>query len=223
MPKQINSILKHLLFFPSYKGKECCKIRLKTIFYIISLFILSGCGYQLNQTANANIEGQPQLFCDSLHQFHTITVPFVEGDKDGTITAAIVREIGLSTRFRYRSEGGSLQLKIKIIDLRDENIGFRYDRKKEGKLTRYIIPAETRMFAIADVWVVESASSKTILGPVRITSEVDFDHDYYSSRNGINVFSLGQLSDFDSAEDAAYRPLSEALAQKIVGYVNNSW
>ncbi len=44
---------------------------------------------------------------------------------------------------------------------------------------------------------------------------------YYSSRKGVNVFSLGQVTDIDEARDVAEYPLHRRLAQKIVDYINN--
>jgi hypothetical protein len=82
---------------------------------------------------------------------------------------------------------------------------------------------ETRIIATVEISVTESGSCRTLLEPVRLTASVDFDHDYYFSRNGVNVFSLGQLIDIDSAYDAVQTPLHDLLARKIVDYLNESW
>lgn len=177
---------------------------------LITSIILTGCGYQFGQGGVAE-------------RYSTISVPIVQGDRDGVITASIIRKITESGAYEYRNWGGALVLNVKVIDVRDQNIGFRYDREKGGKLDNTIIPAETRLTAIAEVSAVDSCSQCTVLGPVFIRACVEFDHDYYNSRDGINVFSLGQVSDYDEAYDAAQRPLSEALATKIVDYVNESW
>lgn len=58
---------------------------------------------------------------------------------------------------------------------------------------------------------------------MRITADAEFDHTYYTTRDRINVFSLGQLSDIDAARDAAMVPLNRALAERIVDFVMNSW
>lgn len=154
-----------------------------------------------------------------------MTVPYVEGDKDGLLTSAIIRQISARGDFEYLCDGGDLILKVVVVDLSEENIGFRYDRNKEGHISKYrdIIPTETRLIALAEVSVMEACSGVIVLGPVRLTASVDFDHDYYFSRDGVNTFSLGQLSDIDAALDAVRRPLNEALARKIVDYVADSW
>lgn len=162
-----------------------------------------------------------------LHAPRTITVPYVEGDYNGDLTAAIVRQIVGSGRFSYRNECGALILKVKVLDLRDENIGFRYDRHKDGELKKSTIPVETRSIALVEVSVVEAGTAKLLLGPARLSTDIDFDHFYYSNLEkddelgeGVNVFSLGQLTDIDEAHDAAERPLNYKLAQKIVDYLS---
>lgn len=155
--------------------------------------------------------------------YHTITVPYVEGDIDGSITSAIIKQITSSGAFEYRREGGSIILQVVVLDYLNENIGFRYDRNSHNKIIKSTIPVETRTKIITEVRVVEAVSGRILLGPAKICASVEFDHDYYSSRNGINIFSLGQLSDIDEAQDAVQVPLDEKLAQKISSYLMDSW
>jgi len=182
----------------------------KIVAVIFLLLAVTSCGYRWGEGG-------------TLTSVHTISVPFVDGDWDGQLTSAIIRQLGVRSRYQYRSEGGSAILKVAIIDAWDDNIGFRYDRTKKGKFKSRIIPDETRFGELVEVVLIEACSGTALLGPVRISAEVDFDHDYYSSRNAINVFSLGQLTDYDEAHDAAERPLNERLAKKIVDYLNANW
>lgn len=172
---------------------------------------LSGCGYRFGECSGT-------LPC----RYSTISVPYVEGDQNGSLTAAIVKEIARSGAFTYQCNG-ALILKVVVLDVYEDNIGFRYDRRKRGTLTKDTIPTETRLTIVVDVSVVEAASCCTILGPVHLAASIDYDHDYYSSRDGINIFSLGQLSDLDEAYDAAQTPLNRVIAQKIVDYISQSW
>lgn len=181
----------------------------KTLFLCGFLLILTSCGYRTGQGGVVS-------------SYKTISVPYVVGDLDGSLTSAIVRQLSRNGDLEYQSDG-ALALQIEIIDFRDVNIGFRYDRDNHGHLTKTIIPTETRITEICEVKVMEACSGKVVLGPTRIAASVDFDHDYYSSRNGVNIFSLGQLSDYDTAHDAVYVPLNQALAQKIVDYVCGYW
>lgn len=172
---------------------------------------LGSCGYRVGYG-----EGLPACY-------RSISVPYVEGDQEGYLTAAIVKEIVRSGAFQYRHCGGSLILNVTELDIVEDNIGFRYDRRKRGTLTSDIIPTETRMTIYVEVWVTDAASCCTVLGPVQLSASVDYDHDYYSSRDGVNIFSLGQLSDIDEAYDAAQTPLNRIIAMKIVDYITQSW
>lgn len=182
-------------------------IRATSFLFLPILLLLAGCGYRWGQGSVVS-------------SYQTISIPYVEGDEDGSLTAAIIKQISQSGTLRYCDSGGSLSLRVKLVDTNDENVSFRYDHKKDGRLSRSVIPDETRITAEVEVAVVESVSGKTIMGPVRLFADVDFDHDYYSSRHGINVFSLGQLTDYDEAYDAAQSPLNKRIAQKIVDFMN---
>ena len=183
-------------------------------FKLLNLMLLSlllmGCGYHFGHSGLSR-------------EYSTISVPYVEGDVNGGLTAAIVRQIARNGSFEYRVDDGNLLLIAKIVDFDDENIGFRYDRKKKGHLTQTIIPTETRITSIVEVTLLEAASGRVVLEPVRISANVDLDHEYNSSHHEVNVFSLGQLSDADAAFEVAQQPLNFALAQKIVDYICDSW
>lgn len=186
-------------FLMNKLGKFCLFLLCLTLF---------SCGYRFGQGELSSL-------------YRSISVPYVQGDIDGRFTAALIKAISVSGEFVYK-EQGDLTLEVEIIDFRDENIGFRYDKNREGRLTKSIIPTETRLTVIALVRLKETFSGKLVLGPAHLSASVDFDHDYYSSRKGVNVFSLGQLTDFDAARDAVYRPLNSLLAKKIVDYINAS-
>lgn len=176
------------------------------IFILAHIFICAGCGYRFVQ------DGPPGYQ-------RTISVPYVIGDLDGELTSSIIKEISVSGFFRYKNESGNMILLVEIVDSRDDNIGFRYDRKKDNDLKNSIIPDETRMIVSVDVSVVDSASGEVLFAPVRLTADIEFDHYFYSSHEGVNVFSLGQYTDIDAAQDAAQRPLNRRLARKIVDYL----
>ena len=182
---------------------------------LLSLFfscLLSSCGYHLGR-------GQNELTAS----YTSLSVPYIIGDLDGHLTSAVIKEIVSSGAFNYQRNGGALKLNIEKINLSEKNIGFRYDRKKRGKLTKDTIPTEARITLITEVSLVETISFTTLIGPIRLSASIDYDHDYYSSRNGINIFSLGQLSDLEEAYDAVKIPLNHAMAKKIVDYLNQSW
>lgn len=156
-------------------------------------------------------------------QYATISVPYVEGDTDGSLTAEIIKKISTSGAFRYVSCDGDLLLKIKIQEIEDSNIGYRYDRKRNNHLKHSIIPSESRFVIYAEVTVLDGKKNEIVRGPILIRAGLDFDYDYYKVQHEANVFSLGQLNDVDSARDAARSPLNSRLAENIVEYLVNSW
>lgn len=174
------------------------------------LFLLPSCGYHFGQGSLPS-------------KYPTLCVPYVIGDSHGEVTAALIHELSASGAFEYRSKGASAILQVKILDFHDENVGFRYDRNKEGKLIHDIIPTETRLRVLTEVVLIDACSGSIILGPMQISAWEDFDHAYYSSRNGVNVFSLGQLTDIEDARDAAMPALTQVLVKKIVDFIANNW
>lgn len=172
--------------------------------------LVSGCGYRFGQGELAS-------------KYETISVPYVKEDLDGTLTAQIVKALSVRGGLRYERVAGDLILYAEIIDVADENIGFRYYRNKANKITKETIPVETRLSITAEISIVDASTGEVLRGPVRLSAETDFDHDYYSTKNNINESSLGQLTDFDEAYDAAKRPLHQELAKKIVDYIYDSW
>ncbi|CDZ80443.1 hypothetical protein BN1013_00955 [Candidatus Rubidus massiliensis] len=179
---------------------------------IIACFLLSqtACGYHYGQGSQ-------------LAAYKTITVPYVIGDLEGIFTSELIKKIATSGDLSYDNFCGDLCLEVKIINVIDDNIGFRYDRKKKGDLTHAIIPSETRLTGITEIKLTDTKNGTVIIGPIQISATVDFDHDYYSTRDAANLFSLGQLTDFDEAYHVALKPLYQILAEKIVDYIFQSW
>lgn len=173
---------------------------------LVILLSLVSCGYQAGYG-----NGSPG--------FKTLSVPYVVGDIDGDLTAAIVQEIVSSSPFEHRTEHGQLLLIVKLLDTSDENIGFRYEQIHGKEYKRSIIPVETRLTATAEVALVNAATMCSVIPTVILSASIDFDHEYNATRHDSNVFSLGQLSDSDAAFAAANFPLNRLLAQKIVDYI----
>ena len=179
-------------------------------FYFLMLASLPSCHYQF---------GHGEL----AERYRTISVPYVEGDLDGYLTSEIIKKISSSGAFTYLPVDGELCLKVKILSIKDRNIGYRYDRKKNHQLKHAIIPTESRATLAAEVTIFDAGKNEIIRGPIQIQAQLDFDYDYYKVEQGVNVFSLGQVNDVDSARDAARVPLDAKLAELIVEYVVNSW
>lgn len=180
------------------------------IFRALLLLLCVGCGYRIEE--NFSEDSAPQR----------IAIPYVVGDEDGKLTAFLIKEISSSGRYLYDPHAAT-QLHVEIVDYYDENIGFRYDRSRKGKLKDYIIPVETRAYMLVQAELQSCVCSELNRAPVRIMASIDYDHDYYTIRHGVNIFSLGQLTDVDSAEEAALVPLEKKMAEKIVDYVIYGW
>lgn len=172
---------------------------------------LGGCGYTVGGGRSA-LSGR------------SISIPYVEGDRFGSLTSALIKQLSGRAGLRYTPCGGDLLLKVSIVDKDDENIGFRYDHESCGKLTKYVVPVESRTTVKVEVTLLDPFSSAPVLlGPVQLSATLDFDHEYYSSTGGANIFSLGQLTDIDGARDAVLIPLYEQLAEHVADYILDSW
>lgn len=179
---------------------------------IISLLLsLTGCrGYQFGSGVLSS-------------RYQTISVPYAEGDFDGSFTTELIKQISVSGVFQYKHQCADLVLKVRLLEFDDYNIGFQYLIDKDCDLTRETIPIETRFIVIAEISVIDRSSGEVVLAPIRISASTVFDHDYYSTRDNINSVSLGQLTDYDEALDAAEKPLYYNLSKKIVDYLSDSW
>jgi hypothetical protein len=157
-------------------------------------------------------------------QYSTISIPTIEGDQKGKLLTAVIKQFALSGSLRYVEEDGDLILQIKYLETDDDNIGYRYDRKKRGGLKKTILPSETRITALVEVQLIDALTQRVVRPLTRLNASVDLDHTYYSNRHGVNIFSLGQLNDIDAAKDMAIQgPLNRIIAEKITEYILNSW
>ena len=187
--------------------KKLLKTCLPVALFCAGLF-LSGCGWHFSQSCDQNSQ-------------RTISIPYVEGDSDGALTSSIVEHLEKEGGFQYVQSGGTLTLKVVILDKKTEDIGFRYDPKRFAKKKVRIIPNESRLVRLAEVSIIDSLTQKKILGPAHILATCDYDHEYYSLNHNVNRFSLGQLSDIDTTSDIVDIPLNRELGKKIAEYIEN--
>lgn len=169
----------------------------------LSLLGVTGCGYRIENICSNS----------------TLTIPFIRGDSDGRLTNAVTRQIDTSGLYRITNCDGHETLCIQLINCCEQNIGFRYDDNKEGEMTRTLVPIEVRYTLTIELSLIHCGTGKTTLGPIQLSASVDFDHDYYSSADSVNTFSLGQLTNVESARYTAYDVVSRKLAAKIVDYL----
>jgi len=153
----------------------------------------------------------------------TISVPFVNGDCTGNFTQALIRELSTSGSFRYVNAGGRYRLCVSILCQDEDNIGFRYDTDRHGNLTTTTIPIETRARVVAEFSLVHACSGETVVGPERVSAWIDYDHEYTSGSDSLNLLSLGQVTDMEAASIVVPPRLGQKLAQRIVDYIGAAW
>lgn len=146
-------------------------------------------------------------------------LPFIEGDRDGLVTQLMIEEISARTPFVYDPCEGKYLFKMVLGKATTKNIGFRYERNMRGAIEENIIPTETRLSTGVELWIWDLTNGQKVVGPLWLGQAIDFDHAYYSSRDDINIFSLGQLTDYDAAEEAAWTPLVRRLAAEVSDYL----
>ena len=181
-------------------------MKLLGILAVTCLFLFSCAGYK---TGSGGL----------VDHYNTITVPYVINDTEGKLTEALIKELSSEGALKYVIGGGDLILKAEIVDTEEYNIDFRADTNKKNK----IVPSENRIRTKVKTTLIERRSGKSIIGPVIITSDVDYDYDFNTIKNDEMTFSLGQLNFIDDAKDATQEPLCRKLAGKIVRHINNAW
>lgn len=187
-----------------------CSSKRVNLLFLLLLFFLTSCGYKFG-------------YGDIPDHYRKISIPFVEGDATGAFTSTLIHTVVASGAFTYDTKCPDLILRARILDYKNESIGFRYDRDENNIRTKELVPSETRRSIRVEIVLVDARRGCTVAGPDVLIAMVDFDHEFNSSRDGVNVFSLGQVTDIDEAIDAANSPLNRAIARKIVNYLMSAW
>jgi hypothetical protein len=172
------------------------------------LFCLTGCaGWHMANSVSADKQ-------------MTVSIPYAKGDDSGELTSRIVEAVNNQPGF-FVDESGQYLLQVRLLDDREEKIGFRYNPRKLKKGVHKLILEESRAKALAEVSLVDRFTKKTVAGPAYILGNIDYDHQENTVDNDINDLSLGQLSDIDTAQDVTYIPLYRDLAAKIALWLQN--
>lgn len=183
---------------------------MRILFLVVCSFLMTGCGYRWGKGGVAEC-------------YSSVRVPYVEGDKKGAMTAALINRVASTGTLNYVSCGGDLSLKVCLLLPRDTNIGYIYAPGSGGKVSNIVVANEARLTLRATVSLVDCSNGKCIMGPVEIASSLTYDYEPDLSNVNFHRFSLGQLEMHDLAKDGAFPALYDQLAQKIVDYVNHSW
>jgi hypothetical protein len=185
---------------------------LKSKVFFFCSFIFTSCGYQLTN-----------------HPLKSISVSFVEGDIDGMFTSELIHSIYTSPLVTYSNNSGDYQLSVKILNVEEDQIGYKRDRlKSDGSLKRNIRATEGRKTIEITAELKDRYTNKVVWGPCVLKGDTDYDYVDQDSlfdlsfinpsgvRTTVLSFSLGQLESIDDAQLAATSPVYRLLAQKIV-------
>jgi hypothetical protein len=180
---------------------------------------LTGCGYSTVQPDDKT----------------TVSIPYIEGDHEGQLTAELARQLNASGVYDLVSSGGDLVLKVALIGERNDIIGFRYDRSEVSeKLEKNLLATENRKVLSAQITLVRPISEEVVLGPIMISGFADYDYIDVSTlrelayitpsgkREKVIDFSLGQLDSVEGAQDTVLTPAYRQLAQKIIAAIQRS-
>lgn len=191
--------------------------RLGVIFLCL---IVSGCGYRFNESPNSDSK-------------QTLSIPYIPGDVEGQLNAALVEAISQTGHYEYRRNDGVLLLQVAIINDNSERIDFRYDREPSGKREKNLLATANRRSAVAEVTLIDTRSDEILLGPSTVSASADFEYEsvdsivdmvYFPPKGPPQTvlnFSLGQLDSIEGGHDDSASPLYRHLAQKIAdGIVN---
>lgn len=185
-----------------------------------SLFLLSGCGYRWGDSSAS----------------YSLSIPFITGDEDGTLTAELIRAFASSTHANVVSSKGRYRLEVSLSEQTNEIIGFRIDSQvNNGKQQKNIVADEGRKSIAADVCLYDTETGEAVFGPCRVGANVDYDYvdgDSYQDLTFVDSagvtqtilsYSLGQLESSESAREAASKPLNRRLSKKIVDLISTYW
>jgi len=186
-------------------------------------FVAGGCGYQWGRQFPE--DARP-----------IISVPFIAGDEDGSLTAEIISRLESSGLAKVSTSNGNYRLVLSILGNCKNQIGYRRDRQKiKSHIQKNLVAAELRKTMDVEVILFQGNTENIAFGPYKISAWSDYDYvdgDSYQDLTfpgptGAPIlvlpFSLGQLEDVESAELAAAKPLYRKLAQKIVDVISAEW
>lgn len=164
----------------------------------------------------------------------TLSIPFIKGDDDGTLTEALCYAFSRSGFVHVVSRQGEYQLQTAILNAANEKIGFRQDPQKvDGEVRNNLLAIEGRQTVSLEITLLRNA--EVVYGPYIITADADYDYVdgdsvqdlTFTAPNGSLVtvlpFSLGQLEPIEAAQEGARTPLYRKLAQKTVDAIRSAW
>ena len=196
---------------------------------LLQLILLAGCGYHWNPRF-------PNTDLLSASSLPTVSVPYVIGDGDGSLTGEIIRSLAISGLAKVRQTNADYRLQVAILQSDKQNIGYRRDRQKiSGESKKNLVACEGRRIVAVEATLYQGETKEIARGPFQIEASSDYDYVdgdsiqdlTFISPKGAPIivlpFSLGQLESRDAAEEAAARPLNIQIARKILDVIFSQW
>lgn len=202
-----------------------CNFKFKRLYILLVSLVgfLGGCGYRWQPDFPTGIKP-------------SISLSFISGDDDGTLTKEIIRTLVSSGIAYVRPDKGDYRLGVKVLSYQNQTVGYRKDRQKvTGEIRKNIVGCEGRNTVTVEATLYEKESDQVAFGPYTISAEVDYDYvdgdslqdltfiNQEGNRIPVLPFSLGQLESVEAAQEASHRPLNEKLAKKIVDVIFSDW
>lgn len=184
----------------------------RILFLFVGVGLFSSCGYHLDR---GPLVGQARQ--------RTITVPYIEGDCNGELTAGLIAALAASGAFTPLPSGGDYLLVGRLKQVERMNIGYQYDRNlATGLRTKRIVPNEGKLMYEL---VIELKEKEGLVSapPFCIAADVDYAFNPLSNDNELAVESLGQYVTISAAEEAAFPLVVKELSVKAVDHLLNSW
>jgi len=144
------------------------------------LLFLTSCGYRF---------GRGEL----IESYHSVCIPYVEGDNQGYLTTALIRSMTTRGALAYRSYDSDLVLRVCLFEPTDTNIGFAYAPEDDGSISNIVVSNEARLTMTAAIRLIDRCTGSCVLGPCEITSSITYDFEPDLTNVNSHAFSLGQI------------------------------
>lgn len=147
----------------------------------------------------------------------TLEMGFIPGDNDGEFTFLLAH--ALNQRGVGLLNGSSYILKVRLENLRSDNIGYRHDRNRDGQILSQLTTSEARYWESAHVEIIDASTERVLAGPVEIREYIDSDFIPEQGPADSLSFSLGLLTTRHRAQSEALSALKQKLAAIVSSWV----
>ncbi|MDN3504740.1 MAG: hypothetical protein P0S95_04100 [Rhabdochlamydiaceae bacterium] len=189
----------------------------KSFSIVILVFVTVGCGYHLS-SSNEPI---------------SVSIPFIIGDRNGTLTSAIIEEVSKCNNIEYGGSSAPYTLDLEFVSRNDEQIGYRYRTEDNNSaLIKNLAATESRQVVRVKVSLISKASHQPLIKPIVVEATIDYDYVDSQSFNDLAFIdsagatttvlnrSLGQLDAPEDAKSISNNQLYHSLARKIAAALN---